>query len=376
MGNYFSNLFIRQGRQTTADTIGSTLIEHFSARGIHPCEADKADLSVLLDMSHGTWGAVYCEECGYEDLLALAPRMSEQCHADVLTCACFDSDYMFLNLYNTESATDAFINIGKSDEIKPPRRTTLAAWRTHVKDFDAFKQAAKQPYVCAEDFLSCVQEQLSLPDQNSLDQGAAITLYFSVPQEQKPEPTRLCTDGSSMLPCQPGKEKYLSVSNKGGGSRGLCIMFVGSYVENDEITFDNVELCYQDARGERISRTLTFTKTVLDGGLHALVAKLPDFKISAAPSPKLPPKALMKKQVAGSIVVRFTPHGNLRKFLDITVVFLPYSNPTQGKCVWRVWKGYKTKAAYIDAHNHDQAQHSKMYGVPQYLIDPDMYDLD
>ena len=24
----------------------------------------------------------------------------------------------------------------------------------------------------------------------------------------------------------------------------------------------------------------------------------------------------------------------------------------------------------------NQAQHSKMYGVPQYLIDPDMYDLD
>lgn len=376
MGNYFANLFIRQNQQTTVDRIRHTLIEYFSTRDILPCDADKADFSVMLDLSGSTWRALYCQGWGHEDLFALAPRLSEQCHTDVLSCACFDSDYMFLNLYNAESATDAFINIGKSDEIKPPRRNTLAAWKPHVKDFDAFKQATKQPYVCAEDFLLCMQEQISLPDPSCFDQEAAITLYFSAPQDQKPTPPRLRTYMVSLLPCRLGKSEYWSVFNEGGESHGLSVMFVGSYLENDEITFDNVALCYENARGEDVTQQITFEKTVLEGGIHALVADVPDFKIPAAPSPNLPPRALSEKQRERRFGVRFTPNGNVRKFLDITVAFLPYSNPAQGQCVWRVWGRYKTKRAYIEAHNHDQMQDHEMYGVPLHLIDPDMYDLD
>ena len=376
MGNYFANLFIKQNQQTTTDMITHTLIEHFSARDILPCDADKADFSVMLDLSGRTWSALYCQGWGHEDLLALAPQLSEQCHTDVLSCACFDSDYMFLHLYNADSATDAFINIGKSDEIKPPRRNTLAAWKPHVKDFDAFKLASKQQYVCAEEFLLCMQEQISLPDQSLFDPASAITLYFSAPQDQKPTTPRLSTYMASLLPCEPGKPEYWSVLNEGGASHGLYVMFTGSYLENDEITFDNVSLCYKNARGEKINQPLTFEKTVLDGGIHALVANVPNFKIPAAPSPDLPPRALAEKRRTRSFGVRFTPNGNVRKFLDITVAFLPYANPVQGQYAWRVWGHYKTKRAYIEAHNHDQLQNHEMYGLPMNLINSDMYDLD
>ncbi len=375
MGNYFANLFIRQNQQTTADMIRHMLVEHFSTRNIFPCDAGNADFSVMLDLSDRTWGAIYCQEWGHEELFALTPRLSEQCHTDVLSCACFDSDYMFLHLYNAESATDAFINIGKSDEIKPPRRNTLAAWKPQVKDFDAFKQAAKLPYVCAEDFLLCMQEQLSLPDQSCFDQESAITLYFSAPQDQKPEPTCLRTHMVSLLPCEPGKPNFWSVRNVGGASHGLYVVFIGSYLENDEITFDTVELCYENARGENVKQQLTFEKTVLDGGVHALVANIPDFKIPAAPSPDLPPRALMEKKSARSFGIRFTPNGNVRKFLDITVAFLPHANPIQGQCAWRVWGLYNTKTEYIEEHNRIQQQDHELYGAPMNLIDPDMYDL-
>ena len=376
MGNYFATLFIRQNQQTTVDMIKPMLLEHFSTRNILPCDADQADFSVMLNMSDPTWIAVYSEGWGHEDLFAVSPRLSERCCTDVLSCACFDSDYMFLHLYNADSATDAFINIGKSNEIKPPRRSTLAAWKPYVKDFDAFKQAAKQSYVCAEDFLLCMQEQLSLPDQSGSDPESAITLYFSAPQDQKPTPTCLRAYTASLLPCEPGKQEYWPVLNEGGASHGLYVMFIGSYLENDEITFDNVSLCYENARGERINQPLTFEKTVLDGGIHALVANVPDFKIPAAPSPNLPPRALAEKEHARSFAIRFTPSGNVRKFLDITVAFLPHSNPAQGQCAWHVWQHYESKRAYIEAHNHDQLQDHEMYGVPMNLIDPDTYDLD
>ena len=71
--------------------------------------------------------------------------------------------------------------------------------------------------------------------------------------------------------------------------------------------------------------------------------------------------------------------GNLvldRKFLDITVAFLPHANPAQGQCVWNVWKRYNTKTEYIEAYNRGQQEEHEMYGVPMNLIEPDMYDLD
>ena len=119
MGNYFANLFIKQNQQTTTDMIKHTLIEHFSARDILPCDADKADFSVMLDLSGRTWGALYCQGWGHEDLLALAPQLSEQCHTDVLSCACFDSDYMFLHLYNADSATDATKILAPGSPVGP-----------------------------------------------------------------------------------------------------------------------------------------------------------------------------------------------------------------------------------------------------------------
>ena len=181
---------------------------------------------------------------------------------------------------------------------------------------------------------------------------------------------------SSLLPCKPGKPEYWSVINEGGASLGVRIVFFGFHPENDEITLENVTLCYQNERGQRIDKPLELKKIVLAGGTPALCASDPDFKISSAPAPDLPPMAQQKKMFARSFGVRFTPRGNERKFLDITVAFIPLANPVQGQCSWRVWGKYPTKKSYIEAHNHASEQDQKLYGVPADLIDPAAYDLD
>lgn len=48
--------------------------------------------------------------------------------------------------------------------------------------------------------------------------------------------------------------------------------------------------------------------------------------------------------------VRFTPHGNERKFLDIRVRFIPLAHP-RGQCCWYAWKGHPSKVAYIEDYN-------------------------
>lgn len=377
MGNYFSNVYVRRSDQATNEALTTALTECFVERGMVPCAAEEADFSVLLQYAQDRpWIAVYCDGWGYEEILETAPLLSGRYHTDVLSCACFDSDYMFLHLLNESEGVDAFVNIGKSDEIKPPRRTTLAAWKTRVKDFDAFKNAVKQSYVCAEDFLLCVQEQLALPEMPSSLEGCSAQLYFRAPQEKKPTPPRLRMFTSSLLPCKPGKPEYWSVINEGGASLGVRIVFFGFHPEIDGITLENVTLRYENERGQRIDKLLELKEIVLAGGDPALCASIPDFKIQSPPSPDLPPMAQQKKMFARSFGVRFTPRGNERKFLDITVAFIPLANPVQGQCSWRVWGEYPTKKSYIEAHNHASEQDHKLYGVPADLIDPAVYDLD
>ena len=375
MGNYFADLYIKKNEYVTKDALSDALTAYFAARGIIACDRSHANLSVIIDFECDSWIFAYCEAWGHEDLFALAPQLTEQFSTQVLSCACFDSDYLFLHLLGAQGV-DAFLNIGKSAEIKPPRRTNLNDWKAYVKDFEAFKQGAKRPYVCVEDFLSCMQAQLSLPDRNTVCGQSALALYFSAPQSQKPALPVLRMHTPSLLPCRPDQPEYWSVHNTGGASKGIYVMFVGDWTESCEITLENVALCYQNARGERINEPLTLQNTTLQNGMPALIASLPDFKIPAAPSQQLPPKAYMEKEFARSFGVRFTPQGNERKFLDITVGFVPYANPVDGQCAWRVWAHHKTKKEFIQAHNQSALHDHQAWGVPLHLIDPDAYDLD
>ena len=48
--------------------------------------------------------------------------------------------------------------------------------------------------------------------------------------------------------------------------------------------------------------------------------------------------------------MRFVPHGNHRKILDITVVLVPDKNP-EGQTGWNVWHGWGSKKAFIEHYN-------------------------
>ncbi|MBO5111466.1 MAG: hypothetical protein J6D21_12220 [Clostridia bacterium] len=375
MGAYFANLHIR--KETALENDVKTLVlEYFLTQGCVPADEGTADFEVAFYAPEdGRWMSVYSDAFTHTDILALSPRIAKAGETAVLGLACFDSDYLFLNLIDAPEGRDLWLNVGSSPEIKKPRRSNVAAWKNSVKNIEAFRAAAKASYGFAEDFLQAVEDELELPfDQSTgFDRPETVgKLYFAAPHREKELPPRLVIDTYSLMPCYPGQRECCFVNNKGGASRGLAILFVGDYIENDEITIDDTALRQVDRQGSMYDTPITFTKCQLSDGQCVYYWEDENFRIPRAVSEDLPIKVRMDKEFMNSFGLRYTPNGCKRKFLDITLVFAPLENWAGGQCAWRAWAHYPSKRAFIDQHNKTWERHGKT----DLLLNPEDYDLD
>ncbi len=378
MGTYFSNLHIKNESFSESD-VKACIVSYFSEKGFVKSGYDNADFEVDVYVPKDSrWTSVYCDAFTYNDIIELCPRVSSISGDDVLGVACFDSDYLFLNLLNVKEDRNLWLNIGGTPELKKPRRSNVAAWKNSVKNINTFSSAAKIKYTFAEDFLLSVQDELEISFEQSTGLGISdevSKLYFSAPQEKKSSPTKLEIHRYTLSPCSPGQRTACFVYNTGATSRGFAVVFTGNYIENDDITIDNAEFCYNSRGGEIISVPIVFEKCRLSDGQWAYYWENKDFKIPPAVSSDLPPRIRSEKEFNSCFGIRYTPNGNKRKFLDITVSFAPFSNWIEGQCGWRVWARHSSKQEYIEEYNQD----TRRCGITireDTLLDPDDYDLD
>ena len=178
----------------------------------------------------------------------------------------------------------------------------------------------------------------------------------------------------TLTPCRPDIPDGCFAQNLGGSGKGISIMFIGDYVESGDITFDDVSFCYMNRKGETTQKAITLEKTKLSDNTYAYCFTDDNFVIP-------PYKAPTVKEFEESFGVRFTPRGNNRKFLDITIVFIPHGNWTDGQCYWRVWAHHPSKREYIEENNNRILEDVNEHGIPRecvegLLINPDAYDLD
>ena len=379
MGSYFSNFHVKKD-STFKNDLKAPLSEYLKEKGFVVTDDTSSDLVVSVYAPEDSdWMSVYCDAFDYEDVLALSSRVSQASGTDVLSIACFDSDYLFLNLHNAAEPCDLWLNIGKSYNIKTPRKNNLSEWRSRVRDFSLFKSAADQHYVCAEDFLSAVQDNLGISAEQAVGYGLqeySYKLCFSAPRKENYTPTRLKIRHFGLKPCAPGQREGCFVINEGGASCGVRVMFVGDYIENDEITVSDTEFIYTDLHGDRVNMPITFEKRKLCDGSLAYCWEDKNFHIQEAVSPDLTPRAAADQESQRSFGIRYTPHGNKRKFLDICIVFMPLSNEKDGSCLWRVWAHHSSKRAFIEQENQMARMMTEELGAPLILLEPDEYDLD
>ncbi len=379
MGLYFSNFHIR--KEADNNKIKNCIESYFLEKGCVVADSENADFDVdIYDPTDSAWITVRSEAFTHTDVLDLAQLVSRETNSAVLGTACFDSDYMFLNFIDVRKNIDAWMNIGKSYEIKAPRRSSVASWKDSVLDYPKFKAASQGKYVFAEEFLSAACECLELSFEQAtgyaLD-GKTEKLYFSSPASREKTPTSLEITSYSGSPAlgMIGGDNTCYVNNLGDSSKGIAVVFFGPYVEHDEITVAEAEFSYTNSSGEHIHTPIEFKKVYLNNQ-WAYIWKDPDFKIPARVPDGLPPKVKHSKGFERRFGIRYTLDGSQRKILDVVIAFIPLSNPIDGQCIWYVWRNSGSKRAFIERHN-EGVDEARMYGFKgEEYMNPDDYDLD
>ncbi len=382
MGSYFSNLHVRKDGVSDAD-VKSSITKHFLGAGYTVAESEDADLNIdIYTPEESGWISVYSDSFAHTDVMSLSKAISAKIDSDILSIACFDSDYLFMHLRNAKRNLDLWLNIGESYDFPKLRRSNLLGWKSSVKDFATFRRLAKQSYVCAEDFLMEAAVNLDLPygqstefDRESTDKKIE-KLYFAAPKNEDLGSTKLRIMQFSLTPCTPGQRTGCFVENEGSASRGIRVLFIGDYVESGDITIEDTAFVYHGADGEPVETPISFEKVKRGDGSFAYLWEDKDFNIPEAPSSALPPRAKQEEEFRRSFGIRYTPKGNKRKFLDICIIFLPIGDSKGKYCWWRVWGCYESKSEYIEYTNNEEREWGKILGREPKLIDPDEYDLN
>lgn len=365
MGGTFNNIHIRKNAAATEAAVEKIILDYMTSKQYIPCAAEEgADGAIaIVCEADCNWISVYSDMLDFDSKKKYSEYLnplSQKLGTDVLGISCFDSDCMYMNLVNKADKTNAWLRIGKPYGLGLLVMSSVLAWRNKVSDFAAFSKAAKRKYVVAEDFLAAAERCLGLPTDRSyapyehlddfeLDKKAKY-LYFKLRDElKKKAPVKLKPLSVSAMPCADGKCDAFSVVNTGDASKGLSVYFLGPYVENDEITFSDV--CFVNCKnGGSTVIPFELSKVQLSDGRPAYYYHDPDFVIQSAVSDKLPPIKQLNLETERSITVRFVPHGNPGKMLDISIVLVPDEN-LEGQCSWNVWQRFGSKKAFIEHYN-------------------------
>lgn len=361
MGFYFSNMQIRLTEACSEEAVTEIVTELMLSQGFHRVEKDEdADITVSFYAVKGSWLSVCSDGISFETEEAVrryCQPISQRLAADVVTVSCFDSDCLLLHRLNSSKGIEAWAKVGRYPGIK--QRTTLAKWKDLVTDADQWAATCKADYVFAEDALEKLEPLLALaPEQGRfcselLAEGqydGAKALGFALPETEKPELPALKLMMPSLMPCEIGKDCFVSAVNTGGKSFGLAIIFSGSYVEKDEIRFRDVQLESDFERHPRPTVPVTLEKRKMQDGQWVYYGEAPQFQILPAAKVGLPMQKAMREQFKRAIGLRFTPEGDGRKRLDITVHIIPLRNPA-GQCAWCVWHFFGSKQAFVQHHN-------------------------
>ena len=380
MGSWFSNLHIRKNELLSKGTIIAYITKIMAQRQytLVPSEEEADAAFAIVTGKDSQWYSVYSDLFNFENPKAFteyAAPMSEELGTDILGIACFDSDYLYLNLVGAAGKVDAWACIGSAAGLGIRRRTNLTAWKQKVDHFDHFQASVKQKYVFAEEILGQIENCIHLPLDYAmasyeyladlgLEDGAAC-LYFKLPEAMKSqEPPRLFQRTASLMPCRLGEPATVEAVNEGGASTGLSVFFIGPYVEHEELTFSDVCIV-RFKNNQTESFPIELKKVQLTDGQWAYYYHDPGYRIPPKADERLPVTKRWRIESQRQIVVRFIPHGNPRKVLDITVVLVPDRNP-QGQTGWNVWYRFGSKKAFIEHYNNNIIKYCKSGKLPNW----------
>lgn len=390
MGLFFTNIQIRKNDTFDVDSIKEYLIAVMKKQGFEVvADESGADGTLNIYAPKGSdWISVCSDLIDFEnaeDSKKFVMPLSERFSTDVMSVGCFDSDYLFVNLFNENDKIDGWINIGRYEEMPLLRRTALAAWKKRIKEIDRLKEIVHTEYVFAEEAMEPLGELMNLPYQQGCisegdisdlkDSGDVVTLFLVMRDTDiKKELPRLEIPQYNGMACKEGEDSCVFVVNRGGKGRGIGIAFHLNSKEDIDVMFKDVFLEYDLGKPSRTCIPIELEKCKMKDGRWMYWWEDRNFQIPPKVNQNLGDIKVMNLEFNKEFGVRFTPYGNTRKFLDIRVCFMPLENLADGQCTWCVWsRFYDSKREYIESFN------GRITGVwPDWekkVLNPDDYDL-
>ena len=367
MGTTFSNLHIKKTEKFTLDEFKKVFTDCMTEKGYKAVEnKEQGEVSgVIYAPEDSGWVSLSCDEFSFDSdkkMREAAEPYSKAFSADVIAAFCCDSDFMFLNLINTEKNKDGWITLG-SPYGSAPRRTSFKPWEKTVGDLEQLKAIVQEESVFAEAaFCTAGEKLLGMTAQQCdltadytahLDQSALTVLYFALPEnETQKEPPKLEITSFNLMPCKIGADKCIFAVNKGGASVGIAVEFFGDFTENDEITFEDVTFEYDLGSPNRTSIPVTLEKRKSTNGENFWYWENKSFKIPPKINPAVPWSKISDLEFKRQFGIRFTPKGNPRKTLDIKVAIIPLQSfNAESSAIWYVWKSWGSKKKFIEWNN-------------------------
>lgn len=131
MGTTFSNLHIKKTEKFTLDEFKKVFTDRMAEKGYKAVENEEQGevAGVIYAPEGSSWISLSCDEFSFgsdQQMKEAAEPYSKAFSADVIAAFCCDSDFMFLNLINTERNKDGWITLG-SPYGSVPRRTSFKA---------------------------------------------------------------------------------------------------------------------------------------------------------------------------------------------------------------------------------------------------------
>lgn len=346
MGYSFSNIQIKnEDDRICPEQILEILLAGQKIKPAEQCE--QADIIIAVSGKSGSpWMTVVSDlfDEDAEKSILLAKELSGKLETPVISISGFDSDYLFLNLHDVPSSTDAWASCGHFPYGKAARRSNFQAWNSYVADVQAFRSVMRKSYIFAEECLSSLESLLHLPAsqsacciQSAVDDSDFTCFYYqSEAVEKLNDPPRFEVSRPEYS-YHTGKPVIVSFLNRGGPSRGVAIYLNGPCVASQQVEVEYLKLEMHDTRGEWIFTHAELKEKNEDLQVKCLYAILPQVRIPKAVPDGLPPKKTMDLEFEREITVRFQLKWSWRIWRSdqpagpLQVTLVPLENPG-GQC--------------------------------------------
>lgn len=344
MGTFFDNLHVLKNNKFDFGVLKNELSIILSDKGYtYMPESSEGDVSIVIyEPEDGAWVSIASDVFLFDTEKAIrdfADPISEALNTYVIAASCYDSDYLRLALLNKNANVDGWINVGKS--LDPLiRRTKLTPWNELIKDSEQLKEIVKNDYTYKEEAFLSIAELIGMKPEQSLfvdnafdsANGKIVKLFFSAP-EGKTNPPKFCVLAHFKNQCDTGLRVSVTISNKGCKSKGIGLMIISDFIENDEVVFEEVKLGIFDGLSYK-NVPIKLKKGRLNDGKTCLFWLDDDFAILPSVNENLPLKKRIELEFKRAFMVKFIIKGNPDKFVNSRLVVYPKHNSLDGQVSW------------------------------------------